>query len=561
MEVPPRVSIGGAADAWPPHGASGGSGRGGVSVRGVIPPDQADPAGALQRARDLQATLRRRLLVCTALFGGFYGLLSVVGLPAVRAPDAPLGAVRLVVVQWMATAGIAVMAVVVWRGRAMSVRALRAAELVILALGVGFLWAASVFIALKNGWVAPQGARMGHPFFTTAGMRLDPLTLRWFAVIAGYGLVVPNTGRRCATVAGVMVVSYLATLLVLAARSGAAGGAILALLIYPTVWMAVAWVVAAFGAHRIGTLQQQVADAHRLGQYRLQRRLGVGGMGEVWLAEHVLLRQARAVKIVRPEQAGRRDTLARFEREVMATARVRHRNIVEIYDYGRAADGTFYYVMEYLAGLNLDDLVQRHGALPPGRAVSLLRQVCAALGAAHEIGLVHRDVKPENVIVCRCDGDVDVVKLLDFGLVKDVRSGAGETRLTRTDTLTGTPAFMSPEQIVGESRLDARSDIYGLGCLAFLLLTGRPPFGDRAVLATVAAHLHEPPVAPSRERPGLSPELDAVVLRCLAKARDDRYPDVESLDAALATCPEAGAWTAADAAAWWSLHGPPASRS
>jgi len=516
----------------------------------------AAPAGADERARDLQPTLRRRLLVCAALFMGFYGLLSVISIPAVLAPGAPRLAVGLVVAQWFTTAGIAAVAVVVWRGRGLPVRALRRAEVAILTLGVGFLWAASVFIAQRNGWVGPPEGRMGHPFFTTAGMRLDPLTLRWFAVIAGYGLVVPNTGRRCATVAGVMAVTYLGTLVVLAARSGLAPGTVFAMLIYPTVWMTVAWVVAAFGAHRIGTLQQQVSDARRLGQYRLQRRLGAGGMGEVWLAEHVLLRQTRAVKVVRAEQAGRRDTLARFEREVMATARIRHRNIVEIYDYGRAADGTFYYVMEYLDGLNLDDLVQRHGALSPARAIYLLRQVGAALGAAHEIGLVHRDVKPENIIVCRCNRGADVVKLLDFGLVKDVRPDTGDARLTRSDVLTGTPAFMSPEQIMGGGKLDARSDIYGLGCLAFLLLTGHPPFGDRPALAAVAAHLHEPPVPPSRERPGTSPQLDAAVLRCLAKAREDRFPDAASLDRALAACPEAGGWTEADAAAWWAQHVP-----
>ena len=512
--------------------------------------------GAAERERDLQATLRRRLLVSAGLFIAFYGLLSVINIPLVLAPGAPRGPVRFLIAQWVATAVIASVGLVVWRGRTLSVRALRAAEFGIFATGAGFMAAANVFTAHQYGWLALPEGRVGHPFFTDAGTRLDPLTLRWFAVITGYGLVIPNTGRRCATVTGAMALAFLGLLVAQGLMTGASGGAVAAMLIYPTVWMTVAWVAAAFGAHRIGVLQQQVYDARRLGQYRLQRRLGVGGMGEVWLAEHVLLRQARAVKIVRADQAGRRDALARFEREVMATARMTHRNIVGIYDYGRAADGTFYYVMEYLDGLNLEDLVQRHGALPPARAIYLLRQVGAALGAAHEIGLVHRDVKPENIMACRCDGGADVVKLLDFGLVKDVRPDAGDQRLTRSDVLTGTPAFMSPEQIMGGGKLDARSDIYGLGCLAFLLLTGHPPFGDRPALAAVAAHLHEPPIPPSRERAGPSAELDAVVLRCLAKAREDRFPDVASLDGALAACPEAGGWTEADAAAWWARNAP-----
>jgi serine/threonine-protein kinase len=514
-------------------------------------PERPTMSGAEERERDLRATLRRRLLVSAALFIGFYGLLSVINLPTVLAPAAPRGPVRFLIVQWIVTGAITAIAVVVWRRRDLSVRAMRLAEFGIFGLGAGFLAAANIFTAQQYGWLLLPEGRVGHPFFTAAGTRLDPLTLRWFAVITGYGLVIPNTGRRCATVAGVMALTYLGTLVVQGLVNGASGGAVLAMLIYPTVWMTVAWVAAAFGAHRLGVLQQQVYDARRLGQYRLQRRLGTGGMGEVWLAEHVLLRQTRAVKVVKPEQAGRRDTLARFEREVMATARVRHRNIVEIYDYGRAGDGTFYYVMEYLDGLNLDDLVRRYGALPPARAIHLLRQVCAALGTAHAMGLVHRDVKPENVIVCQCDGESDVVKLLDFGLVKDVRPDTGEPRLTKSDVLTGTPAFMSPEQIEGKVRLDARSDIYGLGCLAYLLLTGQPPFGDRDLLAAVAAHLHEAPVPPSRARPEISAELDAVVLRCLAKSRDQRFPDAGSLERALAACPEAGGWTEADAAEWW----------
>ena len=516
---------------------------------------RAQPTPATdERDRELRRTLRRRLLVSAGLFVGFYGLLGVMNIPMVLAPDAPRVAVRFMYAQWIVSAVIAAIGVVVWLGRDLSLRALRAAEFGIFGAGAGFLAAANIFTAQLHGWLALPEGRVTHPFFASSGTRLDPLTLRWFAVITGYGLVIPNTWRRCAIVAGVMAFAYLGTLVVQGNANGMESRAVVAILIYPTVWMLVAWVAAGFGAYRLGLLQQQVYEARKLGQYRLREQIGGGGMGEVWLAEHVLLRQPRAVKMVRSEQAGRPETLARFEREVTATARMKHRNIVEIYDYGRAADGTFYYVMEYLAGLNLEHLVTRHGALPPARAIALLRQVCAALGVAHAIGLVHRDIKPENVIVTAVEGDPDLVKLLDFGLVKDLQIDTLDARLTQGGMVAGTPAFMSPEQIEGLLRLDARSDIYGLGCLAFLLLTGRPPFGDRTVLAAFAAHLHESPVPPSRVQPAVSPALDAVVLRCLAKNRDERFADVASLDAALAACPEAGGWSRAAAAEWWRQH-------
>src|SRR5512145_2327559 len=210
--------------------------------------------GAAERERDLQATLRRRLLVSAGLFIAFYGLLSIINIPLVLAPGAPRGPVRFLIAQWAATAVIASVALVVWRGRTLSVRALRAAEFGIFATGAGFMAAANVFTAQQYGWLALPEGRVGHPFFTDAGTRLDPLTLRWFAVITGYGLVIPNTGRRCATVVGVMAVAYLGTLVVQGLATGASGGAVAAMLIYPTVWMAVAWVAAAFGAHRVGVL-------------------------------------------------------------------------------------------------------------------------------------------------------------------------------------------------------------------------------------------------------------------------------------------------------------------
>ncbi len=210
-----------------------------------------------------------------------------------------------------------------------------------------------------------------------------------------------------------------------------------------------------FGSHRIQVLEEQAFEAQQLGQYRLGKRLGSGGMGEVYLAEHLLLRRPCAVKLIRPEQAGDPTNLQRFEREVQAMATLTHYNTVEIYDYGHADDGTFYYVMEYLPGQNLEHLVGNHGPLPPARAIHLLRQVCRALREAHGVGLLHRDIKPSNIIACERGGVYDVVKLLDFGLVQETRLGKNDDRLTQHGTIIGSPPYMSPEQAAGTR---------GIGC-------------------------------------------------------------------------------------------------
>src|SRR5262249_7413890 len=196
-------------------------------------------------------------------------------------------------------------------------------------------------------------------------------------------------------------------------------------------WVTVGAGIAIYGSHRIEVLRREAVAARRLGQYQLKERLGAGGMGEVYLAEHVLLKQPCAIKLIRPEHAGDRATLRRFEREVQATARLKHWNTVQIYDYGHTGDGTFYYVMEYLSGLTLEQLVKQHGPLRAGRAVALLRQACLALREAHGLGLIHRDIKPANIMVCERGGMHDVVKLLDFGLVKAVGLTGREERLTQ----------------------------------------------------------------------------------------------------------------------------------
>jgi serine/threonine-protein kinase len=356
-----------------------------------------------------------------------------------------------------------------------------------------------------------------------------------FAVIIAYGIFIPNTVRRCAAVVSVMASLPVVTLL----ASGAAvpevwGRSQLRSDLLTNVWMLALWMATAaaaaiYGAYRIETLRRDVSEARKVGQYVLRERLGAGGMGEVYRAEHALLRRPCAVKLIRPDRAGDPAALARFEREVQATAALAHPHIVRIFDYGRAADGTFYCVMEYLPGATLDELVRKHGPLAPGRVVSLLRQLCSALAEAHGRGLTHRDVKPGNVIVCDSGRQIDFATLLDFGLVVD--RGSQDDKLTAVGMVAGTPAFMAPEQAGGEP-VDHRADVYAVGAVGYFLLAGRPPFAGGSALRTIAAVLTEP--APILT--GVPPALAAVVARCLAKAPADRYESADALDAALAGC-------------------------
>jgi serine/threonine-protein kinase len=323
------------------------------------------------------------------------------------------------------------------------------------------------------------------------------------------------------------------------------------------MWMALAAAFAIYGSHRIEVLRVEVSNARKLGQYQLKQRLGSGGMGEVYLAEHVLLRRPCAVKLIRPDRTTDSHNLLRFEREVQATATLTHPNTVQIFDYGHAEDGTFYYAMEYLPGLNLEDLVKRHGPLPPERAVHLIRQVCGALHEAHAAGLIHRDIKPSNIITCERGGLHDVAKLLDFGLVRSHGVGGGADHLTQEGAIAGTPAYMSPEQADGKKDLDTRSDSYSLGAVAYFLLTGQPPFVRPTPLQTLIAHLCDAAAPLDQFRADVPADLQAVVLRCLEKDPARRFPDARSLDMALAGCHAAGLWTEERAAAWW--HGQTAS--
>jgi serine/threonine-protein kinase len=427
---------------------------------------------------------------------------------------------------------------------ALSLRSLRAIELLLFGAAFAFWAWVDAFVYSELGLSEP-------PFWFGRFIMAKAVGLPWAFLMIVYGIFIPNTWRRCAVFVGIMGITPVAISAATSLANNANRG-------YSQVdyyvdlggWMAAAAAVATYGAHRIELLRQEVRAARRLGQYQLKERLGGGGMGEVYLAEHVLLRRPCAVKLIRPERAGQPANLLRFEREVQAMVTLTHPNTVEVLDYGHAEDGTFYYVMEYLPGLSLEQLVSRHGPLPPERAVHFLRQVCGALQEAHAIGLIHRDVKPGNILVCDRGGRRDVTKLLDFGLVQVPGPEQGEQKLTQEGAIAGTPAYMSPEQAGGKAELDGRSDIYSLGAVAYFLLTSRPPFVRPTALQTLAAHIYESPAG--LDRPAdVAADLQAAVLRCLEKDPARRFADAEGLDQALAQCGCAGRWTRERADAWW----------
>jgi hypothetical protein len=394
-----------------------------------------------------------------------------------------------------------------------------------------------------------------------AQLTMKNVVLLTSILILTYGLFVPKSSRRAALVVGPLALLPFATLLVLILRYPEAtawlwGGWRRSTT--PRIWLfsfdamilAIVALASAHGARMISLLRREVAVARQLGQYRLCRRIGIGGMGEVYLAEHQLLKRPCALKLIRPTNAAGVRALERFEREVRLNATLSHPNTVEIYDYGRAEDGTYYYVMEYLPGLSLGELVERHGPLPAARVVYLLRQVCQALREAHAAGLIHRDIKPSNIFAARRGGRDDVAKLLDFGLVLPAAVPAAP-HLSEEGQILGTPLFMSPEQARGSQELDERSDIYSLGAVAYYLLTGRPPFDEATGLGVLIAHARDPVVPPSLVRTGVPDDVERVVLRCLAKDVDNRFADAESLEEAFTRCGCSGDWDERLAARWW----------
>jgi eukaryotic-like serine/threonine-protein kinase len=376
----------------------------------------------------------------------------------------------------------------------------------------------------------------------------------WLLCIYTYAIFIPNTWKRAAIVIGIIAsLPILTTVLGMMLN----GNLRLFMSVQPGVLvemvlvMVVSSVGAVFGVYTINTLQTQAYQAKQLGQYHLKKLIGSGGMGEVYLAEHQLMKRPCAIKVIRPEKAGDPKVLARFEREVQATAKLSHWNSIDIFDYGRSDDGTFYYVMEYLPGMNLGEIVKRFGPMPPARVIHLVRQACDALQEAHDLGLLHRDLKPANLFAAVRGGFYDVAKLLDFGLAKPL-SDLDTPQLTADGSITGSPLYMSPEQATGEKEADPRSDIYSLGGVLYYLLTGHAPFEDEKPLKVLISHAHDPVPPLSLHREDVPLDLEAVVMRCLSKNPDDRYQSAAELASALEDCEHHGTWSRDHARGWWT---------
>lgn len=297
--------------------------------------------------------------------------------------------------------------------------------------------------------------------------------------------------------------------------------------------------------------QNAAIEARQLGQYRLEERLGEGAMGTVYRGHHAMLRRPTAIKMLSVDKVNEA-SIQRFEREVQVTCKLNHPNTVAIYDYGRTPEGVFYYAMEFLDGINLQDLVDQYGPQPEGRVIRILQQICGSLYEAHALGLVHRDIKPANVMLNRRGGEPDVVKVLDFGLVKAL-DDAHQAR--PTTGLSGTPLYMSPEAIQSPDTVDGRSDLYAVGAIGYFLLTGKSVFEAGSLVELCQKHVLSLPVTPS-ERMGkaVSPELEAALLSCLEKNRAKRPQTARDLATQLSRTPTANSWSIDEAEAWWGRH-------
>jgi serine/threonine-protein kinase len=392
---------------------------------------------------------------------------------------------------------------------------------------------------------------------------MDPSQVLYIVVMAGgYVLIaraiaLPSTPLRTAVVGGFAMLPIVVADLRAVSSMGPLPGVPGMVPMDVASWAVAGVAMSIVSSRVIFGLRAEVSQSRRLGQYTLEEKIGEGGMGAVYRARHALLRRPTAVKLLPQEKAGE-DEIRRFEREVQLTAQLSHPNTVAIFDYGRTPDGVFYYAMEYLDGLALDKLVAAHGAQPVGRVVHILKQVCGALGEAHDKGVVHRDIKPSNIMLCERGGLLDVAKVVDFGLVRPFRLDGDQVTvaMTTTRTLLGTPDYMSPEAVTGSDQLDGRSDLYAVGAVGYFLLTGTPVFEAKTVMEVCAHHLHTPAERPS-VRLGLPvpADVESLLLQCLAKAPADRPATAWVLQDAFSITAAAREWSQADATRWWSVHG------
>lgn len=416
--------------------------------------------------------------------------------------------------------------------------------------------------AIELGLFGPLALHMtmlGYHKLVSAGTTNEQasIALPWIFLMIVHGVFIPAGLRRSVLVLAGLAVTPVAQVLILRTTHAEL------VRLYPiagvvemALFLGCVATALVIGNRLIEQLRTENFQARRFGQYKLCRELGAGGMGRVYLAEHQLLKRPCAIKLISPEMAGDPEALQRFELEVKTTATLSHWNSIQIFDYGRTDDGALYYVMELLDGLTIEEVVERSGPMTPARVIALMRQVCQALQEAHSVGFVHRDIKPTNIIVARCGGRLDVAKLVDFGLVKPIAGGDRE-RLNLTDehAVVGTPLFMSPEQCLAKD-LDGRSDLYSLGATAWFALTGRPLFEGDSAMAVLVAHIKETPRRPSEVGVEIREDLEAVVMRCLAKEPEQRFASATELERALGECADGERWDQQQAERWWADHGP-----
>ena len=381
------------------------------------------------------------------------------------------------------------------------------------------------------------------------------------AVVLMFAAIVPNAPMRT-LVAGLIAVSMnpLGMLIAKAQGTWHFGAASNVLVMHYPDYILVG--VSVVISHVVTRLGRQITRAREMGSYRLVTMLGKGGMGEVWRASHRMLARDAAIKLIQPDMLlrnfGKNAELMRrrFEQEARTTASLRSPHTVQLYDFGVSEDSAFYYVMELLDGIDLETLVRKFGPQPPARVVFILRQVCRSLAEAHRHGIIHRDIKPTNIFLCRMGNEYDFAKVLDFGLVKVLEDG-NETQITVAGATTGTPSYMAPELALGSPHIDGRTDLYGLGCVAYWLLTGSLVFEKMGGTAMMLAHVHQVPVPPSQRGEHAVPaSLDRAVMMCLAKEPAERPAGAETLASVLDSFDDVGSWTKEDAERWWQSNMP-----
>jgi serine/threonine-protein kinase len=500
----------------------------------VVAPARPAPWAPGSHAEEVRAYLQARLTLFTKLmFTAFATLMAFLSAMYAAYPIAPR---HNEVIFGGALAGLAVMAAI-WRGllvrRTLAVAALYRIDLV---------YAACIGVAFGGSAVLAEELRPAAYASLVYGS---------FTVFTR-ALVVPSSGRRTAVASLATWVPMLGAAIWLAITSEQEipGPAfVLGCLTFGAVAIA----LAATGSGIIYGLRRQVSAAAQLGQYTLVGKIGEGGNGAVYRARHALLRRPTAVKLLHPDKVGA-ENLDRFEREVQHMAQLTHPNTVAVFDYGRSPDGVLYYAMEYLDGLNLEDLVRQFGPQPAARVVGILSQVCGALQEAHEAGIIHRDIKPANIILCERGGVPDIAKVVDFGLVKEVAREPTDP----AQIILGTPAYLAPEAVTDPGQVGPAADLYALGAVGYFLLTGRRVFDGATAVELCVQHVTAAPRPPSEVVPGaVPPALEALVLRCLAKAPSARFASAAALADALEALPRAGAeaapaaWDRATARRWW----------